>query len=73
MDAHKFRSLSPHLRALLGVAVLLDGREAGEYLAFDAAHGPGLQRAASDLAEIDPEVRMPFVGTMVRSALKEMK
>lgn len=73
MDAQKFRSLSPRSRALVAVAVLLDGREAGMYLATDTHSGPGLQKAAVDLAELDPELRMPFLGSALRVALKELK
>ncbi len=73
MDAQRFRSLAPRLRALVAVAVLLDGREAGEYLAIDATNGDGLKKAAADLAAQDPELRMPYVGSALRAALKEMK
>lgn len=73
MDAQRFRSLTPHYRALVAVAVLLDGREAGEYLQIDAANGDGLKKAAADLAGQDPELRMPYAGTALRAALKELK
>ena len=73
MDAQKFRTLAPRLRALVAVAVLLDGREAGEYLNIDVSNGPGLQKAAADLADIGPETRMPYIGTALRAALRELK
>ena len=73
MDAQKFRNLAPKLRALVAVAVLLDGREAGEYLSVNVADGAGLQKAAADLAELGPEIRMPYVGTALRAALRELK
>jgi hypothetical protein len=43
------------------------------YLATDVHSGPGLQKAAIDLAELDPELRMPFLGSALRVALKELK
>lgn len=72
MDAQKFKNLSARLRAIVAVAVLLDGREAAEYLAIYADDGSGLQKTAADLAEISPEIRMPFVGTALRVALTEL-
>ena len=73
MDAQRFRSLAARQRALVAVAVLLDGREAGLYLENDSVNGAGLKRAAMDLAGFEPELRMPFVGTILRSALQEIK
>lgn len=73
MDAQRFRSLNSWDRALVAIAVLLDGREAGAYLESDSVNGTGLRRAALDLAAIEPELRMPFVGTLLRSALRELK
>ena len=73
MDAQKFRALNPWDRALVAIAVLLDGREAGAYLESDSVNGTGLRRAALDLAAVEPELRMPFVGTLLRAALKDLK
>lgn len=72
MDTQRFRSLSAEQRALVAVAVLLDGREAGMYLENDAVNGAGLKRAALDLAGVAPELRMPLVGTLLRDALEEL-
>lgn len=72
MDASRFRSLSARLRALVAVAVLLDGREASLFLENDQHHGEALKRAALDLAAVEPELRMPFAGTMLRTALDEL-
>jgi hypothetical protein len=52
---------------------LLDGREAEAYLEIDSVNGEGLKKAAADLAGQDPELRMPYAGTALRAALKEMK
>ena len=73
MDSQRFRSLAPRYRALVAVAVLLDGREAGTYLENDAVNGPGLKRAAGDLSGLETELRVPFVGTMLRAAVEELK
>jgi len=73
MDAKRFRALAARQRALVAVAVLLDGREAAVYLKNDAVNGEGLQKAALDLASQPPELRMPFVGTVLRNALSEME
>lgn len=73
MDAQRFRSLSPRQRALVAIAVLLDGREAQVYLEPDAINGAGLARAAGDIAQLDPDMRMPYVGTMLRQALAELR
>ena len=73
MDAQRFRSLSPRDRALVAIALLLDGREAPVYLENDAVNGVGLKRAAVELSTIEPELRMPFLGTLLRSALKELR
>ena len=73
VDAQRYRSLSPWNRALVAVAVLLDGREAAVYLESDALNGAGLEKAAGDLASQDPELRMPYVGTVLRHALREVE
>lgn len=72
MDAQRYRKLPARQRALVAIAVLLDGREAGLYLENDSVNGEGMKRAAADLAAIEPELRMPFLGTMLRSALDDM-
>jgi hypothetical protein len=43
------------------------------YLENDSVNGQGLKRAALDLAGVEPELRMPLVGTLLRDALKEMR
>lgn len=73
MDAKHFRTLSARQRALVAIAVLLDGREAAVYLKNDTVNGAGLHRAALDLAGQAPDLRMPYVGTMLRIALEELE
>jgi len=72
VDAQRFRTLSAKQRAVVAVAVLLDGREAENYLANDITYGPALSRAAHALADQPPELRMPFLGSMLRAALREI-
>lgn len=73
MDTQRFRSLSAHSRALVTMAVLLDGHEAGRVLSEDTVNGSGLERAADEIANQNPMLRMPFVGTSLRIALEELK
>lgn len=72
MDAKRFRMLSPKQRAIVAIAVLLDGREAAVYLKNDAVNGEALQKAALDLAGQAPDLRMIFLGSALRKALSEM-
>ena len=69
----KIQTLSPRDRALVAVAVLLDGREAENYLFCDELFGSTLKAAAHELAVLAPEVRMPMAGTILRESLEEMK
>lgn len=73
MKKSLFETLSPNQKALVAMAVLLDGREAGSFLALDSKDGELLSKAAEELAEHPPELRMPYVGTLLRTALKEIR
>ncbi len=73
MDAQRLKNLPPRLRALVAVAVLLDGRDAATYLENDAVNGIALSRAAGDIAGLEAELRMPLLGTLLRQALREVK
>ena len=73
MDSQRFRELSPRHRALVAVAVLLDGRDASLFLDNDAAERERLKQAAVDVSNLPPELRMPFAGSALRAALKELK
>ena len=72
MDTKKLRDLSPRQQALVVIAVLLDGIEAGNYLESDAAEGRRLKEAADGLASESPELRMPLAGTLLRMAMDKM-
>lgn len=70
-DITKFRTLSTREQAMVAVAVLLDGRDAVEYLSSDKDRHIALCRAASDLAELSVDLRMPLVGSLLRKVLDE--
>ena len=72
MDVQKLRSLGSQHRALVAIAVLLDGREAVRYLEGDSAHGGALAKAAQDVAELPSDLRIPLLGTTHRAAVREM-
>jgi len=71
-DVSRFRALSVRERAVVAVGVLLDGHDAALYLNSDPERSKALTRAASDLAELSPELRLPLLGTLLRSALEEL-
>jgi hypothetical protein len=73
MELTTYRTLSPRLRALIAVAVLLDGREAPVFLENDDRFGLELARAADELSRLTPDLRMALAGTLLRQALKELK
>lgn len=70
-DLQKFRSLEKGEKLLVAVAVLLDGHDAPDYLVADEACGLRLSRAAKDIAELPPDIRMPLLGTLIRELVEE--
>ena len=73
MELSRLRSLNPELRALVAVAVLLDGQDGAKYLENDSVHGKNLMKAAEELAKLNIEVRMPLAGSLLRAAVKELE
>lgn len=71
MSLATFRALSPRNRALVAVAVLVDGSEAKVYLDFDLDTSEQLKRAAEELCALEIDARVAFVGTVLRLALEE--
>lgn len=71
-DISRFRSLGSRERALVAIGVLLDGRDALEYLSYDRERRMALVRAAEDLVELGVELRIPLAGTLLRKALDEL-
>ena len=72
MDTKRLRALPTRQQALVAVAILLDGIEAGSYLETDAAQGPALKAAAEELAAQKTELRMPLAGTIFRMAVEKL-
>lgn len=64
-----FKSLSKHYQALVAVAVLIDGRDAAQYLENDLRFSNELVEAAASLSENPPELRIPLTGTLLREVL----
>jgi hypothetical protein len=72
-DIARFRALTTREKAVVCLAVLLDGHDAVDYLSSDRERAPALSRAAKDLASIAPEIRMPLLGTLMREAVQELR
>lgn len=69
----RFESLSARERAVVAVAVLLDGHDAIDMLSSDKDRKGALSRSAKELAELSPELRLPLLGTLLREALAELR
>ena len=72
MNTSQFNRLTNRERALICIAVLLDGFEAGTFLSSDIVKGEAYDNVANDFANLNPELRMPLLGTLLRMASKEM-
>lgn len=64
-----FQDISIAQQALVALAVLLDGRDASDYLAQDAEAGEILKEIAARLSKDELEMRLPLIGTLYREAL----
>jgi hypothetical protein len=69
MPVELLTALPPRQQALVVVAVLLDGRDAAEYLQADVQYGEQLAKACREIALLAPDLRMPLLGTMLRRLL----
>lgn len=72
MTGTNYTNLSPRLRALVAIAVLFDGQEAAAFLENDLDEGSVLMEAATELASLSLDLRMSYVGTLLRVALSEL-
>jgi hypothetical protein len=63
--------LSPKDRALVAVAVLVDGSDSKIYLESDSEKAEQLKLAAEELCQLEIDARVAFVGTVLRLALEE--
>ena len=59
-------------RALICMALLLDGHEALAYLENDPAYSAKLKEPLTRLAELQADVRIPYIGSLLRRALNEL-
>lgn len=71
MSLTRLRSLDPIDRALVAVAVLIDGSDASLYLDGDADRSQQLKEAVAELCSLEIDGRLAFVGTVLRLALEE--
>lgn len=71
MSLSTFRSLSARDRALVAVAVLVDGSDSKMYLDLDRDKSEQLRQAVEELCALEIDARVAFVGTVLRLALEE--
>lgn len=72
-DVITFLSIPPREQALVALAVLLDGFDAADYLQCESERRGVLNRAASELARVPLELRLPLAGTLLRRALDSLE
>lgn len=72
MTFANIKKLSPREQALVVVSVLLDGREAENYIAHDQVNGKALAVFAAELSKYPPDVRMSLAGTILRQAIEDL-
>lgn len=72
MNFERFRNLSAHHRALVAVAVLLDGHEAAMFLGDDQEHGVLLGEVAKEIASLKPIFRNFISAHYLRNALEDL-
>ncbi len=70
-DIRKFRELPKRYQCLVALAVLLDGIDAATYLENDEHFGERLREVSEILGRLDPDLRMPLLGTLLRQAVGE--
>lgn len=68
MSIKQFKALSRDEQAIVSLAVLLDGRDAADFLASDVAN-PQLAKIAEGLASLALELRVPLLGSLFREAI----
>jgi len=72
-DLAVFRRLSPHQQMQVCIGVLIDASDVVDVLATDSIDAQNLKRAAKDLTTLSPDIRMPLVGTLLRTALEAIE
>ena len=71
MSVNTWRTLDARDRALVAIAVLVDGNDAKVYLGGDARGAERLKAAAEELCQLEVDARLTFVGTVLRLSLEE--
>jgi len=72
-DISKYRALGKKEKCIVALALLIDGLDALDYLAIDRDNHTAFLRAAKDFTEMSPELRIPFLGTILRETIVELK
>jgi hypothetical protein len=72
LNSEEFSNLPNRFKALVCIAVLIDGREASFYLNNDDKYGQVLGRIADKLSGLVPEFRMPLIGTQLRESIEQL-
>ncbi len=72
-DISKYRALGSKEKCIVAIALLIDGLDAIEYLAIDRDNNTAFLRAAKDFTEMSPELRIPFLGTLLRETIVELR
>ena len=73
MENIDFYKLTAKERALISIAVLLDGIDAGLYLDSDLQSGNLYKTLADEISKKAPDVRLSYSGTLLRRAIKDLK
>jgi hypothetical protein len=68
MSVKALKQLSAPEQAVVTLAVLLDGRDAADFLQCDQAR-PELSKVAEGLSGVALELRVPLLGSLYREAL----
>ena len=68
----KFMNCNSEDKALLALAVLLDGYDASDFLMGDREKGIFYAKMAKDLASIPVETRVLLLGTVLREVKNEI-
>ena len=73
MEDLDFNKLTDKERALISIAVLLDGIDAGFYLESDLHSGSIYRKFADEISKEAPDIRLSHSGTLLRRALNNMR
>lgn len=72
MSIKALKNLSSAEQAVVTLAVLLDGRDAADFLQSDPSR-PELAKAAEGLSGVALELRVPLLGTLYREAVSVLE